>query len=129
MRRPSRYDRGYRGRYDRGYDASGGYGRTRGYGMDFGRYGTPFPGTAGYPGARWGWGPIGWAGMMPGAEIWPYADVPGYGFDGSYRTPRLPPEESPTYGRGADRALRRWAGRYGYDLAYAIRPRRGQRRG
>lgn len=99
-----------------GYD----YGR---YGAEYGRYGTPFPGAAGYPSARWGWSPIGWMGWGPGMEFWPYAGLPAYGWNGSYRPPHRPPEESPFYGRRADRALRRWAARYGYDLEYSIEPR------
>jgi hypothetical protein len=111
-RRASRYDKW-------------GYGRTDGgYGRDFGRYGTPMPGAEGYPSARWGWGPIGWAGMGPAMEAWPYAPIPGYGFDGSVEPRGKPPRRSETYGRGGDRALQRWARRYGYDMSHQIRPRR-----
>lgn len=115
----SRYDTGF-GRYDTGF------GR---YDTGSGRYGTPFPGAAGYPSARWGWEPIGWAGWGMGMEAWPYAAHSGmmpYGFSGSTRTPRRRPDESSTYGRGGDRALQRWARRYGYDLGYEVRPRRGR---
>lgn len=53
-----------------------------------------------------------------------------YGYDRDYRRYaseylRRPPEESPTYGRGGDRAVQRWAQRYGYDLTYRVEPRRG----
>jgi hypothetical protein len=123
MRSSRSYGSEYRRRYDRGYDIDTRGRRGTRYGADFGRYGTPFPGDAGYPSARWGWGQIGWMGWGPGMEAWPYASVPGYGFDGSYRTPRRRPEESPTYGQDADRAVRRWARRYGYDEGYEIRPR------
>ncbi len=81
----------------------------------------PVPWGGWYPGAFWGaapylgWGDWGWfpAGRMP----------VGYGaYDFGY-TPRRRPEESPTYGRGADQEVQRWARRYGYDLEYEIRPR------
>jgi hypothetical protein len=125
-RRRTRYDRAYGG--DQRYDRGAGYGQPSGHGLDLGRYGTPFPGAAGYPSARFGWGPVGWAGWAPGMEFWPYADAPGYGFDGRMETPRQPPRESPSYGRGGDRALQRWARRYGYDMGYEIRPRDGRQR-
>ncbi|HEX7051895.1 MAG TPA: hypothetical protein VF188_16935 [Longimicrobiales bacterium] len=75
----------------------------------------------------WEWGryygaPAGW----PPYE--PYAYPP---YDYRY-VPRLPPEQSPTYGRGGDRAIRRWAQRHGYDAGYVITPRhrpRGRRHG
>jgi hypothetical protein len=136
MARYDSYGTDYRGRSAREYGARGSN-RTRNrydagmgrYGADLGRYGTPFPGAAGYPSARWGWGPIGWAGWGMGMEAWPYAAHSGmmaYGFDGSAPTRRRPPQESDTYGSGGDRALRRWARRYGYDMGYEIRPRRGR---
>ncbi|CAN5638185.1 hypothetical protein BH23GEM3_BH23GEM3_00990 [soil metagenome] len=126
MSRYSRYDRSYgskRPRRARGIPPEGGYD------ADYGRYATPFPGAAGYPSARWGWGPLGWAGWGPGMGFWPYAAMPGYGapaygFDYEDRQPRRRPEESPTYGTGGDQALRRWGNRYGYDFAYSIQPRR-----
>jgi hypothetical protein len=61
--------------------------------------------------------------MGPGMEFWPYADTPGYGFDGTMERPRREPRESPAYGRGGDRALQRWARRYGYDMGYEVQPR------
>lgn len=111
--RRNRYDRNYaRGpRYDRDYD------------QDYGRYGTPFPGTRGYPSARFGWGPIGWAGMGPGLGYEGLDGTPWYGSGRDYGPPRRRPEESPTYGRGGDRAVRQWGQRYGYDMEYTIRPR------
>jgi len=96
------------------------------FGATAGRYGTPFPGAAGFSSARWGWGPIGWAGWGPGMEFWPYADVPAYGMPTGRRTPRRRPEQSPTYGSSGDREVRRWAQRYGYDMGYTIRPRGGR---
>jgi len=96
------------------------------FGAAAGRYGTPFPGAAGFPSARWGWGPIGWAGWGPGMEFWPYADVPAYGMPVRRSTPRRRPEQSSTYGSGGDREVRRWARRYGYDMGYTIRPRGGR---
>jgi hypothetical protein len=110
----------------RGYDRREGFAASR-YDQELGRYGTPFPGAAGYPGARWGWGPVGWAGWGPGLEFWPYADAAGYGFAGGFPEPRRRPEESPTYGAAGDRAVRRWAQRRGYDLPYEVQPRRGRR--
>ncbi len=111
---PSRYgyDISYRRRgrrYDRDYDA------------DFGRYLSPLPGAQGYPAARWGWGPIGW-GMWSGWDTG-VDPAPGYGFGGGYEPPHARPEESPTYGRGGDQAIRGWSRRYGYDMEYTIRPR------
>lgn len=136
MTRNRFYGSDYRGRYADDYGRrSRDRNRNRGdapagrYGADLGRYGTPFPGAAGYPSARWGWGPIGWAGWGMGMDAWPYAAHPeamGYGFDGADRTPRRRPEQSETFGRGGDRALQRWARRYGYDLGYQVRPRRGR---
>ncbi|MDQ3607133.1 MAG: hypothetical protein M3418_13220 [Gemmatimonadota bacterium] len=74
-----------------------------------------------YPGTFWG------AATYPGWDEWGWMPAPyvpiGYGaYDYGY-TPRRRPEESPTYGRGADRAVRRWAQRYGYDIEYGIQPR------
>jgi hypothetical protein len=123
---PRRYDDGYR--RDERYDRGAGSGRTAGHGTDLGRYGTPFPGAEGFPSARWGWGPIGWAGWAPGMEFWPHGPIPAYGFDGRVERPRRSPCESATYGRGGDGALQRWARRYGYDMGYEIRPRDPRRR-
>lgn len=56
----------------------------------------------------------------------------GYGrdFGGGYDRglDRVPPRQSPTYGRGGDRALRQWARERGYDVERTIRPRLGPRR-
>lgn len=126
MRRQRRYASG--GRRGYGYDYEfGDRSRDLRYGNDYGRYGTPFPGAAGYPGARWGWGPIGWMGWGPGMEYWPYAGLPAYDMDGRYQPPRRRPEQSPTYGRRADRELRNWARRYGYEMEYRIEPRLSER--
>lgn len=121
-RRPDGYDRGLAGprRYDRGY--RGGYDRNAG--LDLGRYGTPFPGAAGYPAARWGWGPIGWAAWDPMLGIGT-EPMPGmYGYGAPAPPLRRRPEESRSYGRGGDRELQRWARSRGYDTGYEIRPRR-----
>jgi hypothetical protein len=110
-------------RYDSGYRRSG-RARTEQdrYAGDYGRYFTPDPGDAGYPSARWGWGPIGWAGTdMVGMGLWPGAGGPR-GETGR-EPPRRDPRESRAYGRGGDRELRRWAQRYGYDFDHTIRPR------
>jgi hypothetical protein len=49
----------------------------------------------------------------------------GYDSDYDYQYRRRAPEESPFYGRDADRGVRRWANRYGYDMQYEIQPRGG----
>jgi hypothetical protein len=128
-----RYDRQQRPRF-RDSPGYGGERRPAGsggsrYDEGLGRYGTPFPGAAGYPSARWGWGPIGWAAWGPGMELSPFAGVPYYGYPdhGEPYQPRRRPEESPTYGRGGDQAVRRWASRYGYDEGYEIPLRRRRR--
>lgn len=91
--------RGYGGDYDRsGWGARNrGYGGSYGQGRTEGRYDRNYGGWSGY-GAREGYG-------------------------SEYQYPRRRPEESPTYGEGGDQAVRRWAQRYGYDVAYEIRPR------
>lgn len=114
------YDYGYR----RGRRAEHGsrhrYGRPLGYDRELappgGRYFAPLPGERGYPAARWGWNPINW--MM-----WPDPNAAGYDIEEFYERPRRRPEQSPTYGRGGDRAARRWSRRYGYEMEGAIRPR------
>ena len=40
---------------------------------------------------------------------------------------RVPPRQSPLYGRGGDRALREWARSRGYDVEHTIQPRPGRR--
>lgn len=99
--------------------------RTR-YGWDYappgGRYFSPLPGAQGYPEARWGWNPISW--MM-----WPGPGAAGYDLEEFYQAPRRPPRESPTFGRGGDRAARRWSQHHGYEIEGTIRPRhRSQRK-
>lgn len=88
--------------YDRGY---------RGYGYGYGR---PYYGWS-------GWG--NWA----NDRDYGYRGYPGaYGWAGDYdRTYRVAPERSPTYGRQADQAVRRWARREGYDAGYTVQPRSG----
>ena len=106
-----------RDRFARGYDAP--YAR-RGGGA-YGAYDTDFA-----AGEWWMadpsmmWDPLfGWAGMPPGAPF-----GPGLGPPPAARWPgRLPPDRSPLYGEGGDRALGRWARRYGHDFERAIRPR------
>lgn len=105
MGRYDRYDHRYRpaprGRYDRElYRDAGG------------------PWTAWYPGGFWAGAPMfGWGGLEGWG--WPPLAPVGYGPP----PPRRSPRESPAYGRGGDRALRRWAERYGYDIEYSIPPR------
>lgn len=109
------YGRDYYGGYDRGYGNSPGIGFPRGLGF------------AGYPGS-WGWGPV----MPLGFGGWgAYVPMGGYyGADVGFPRPRRePPRESPTYGRGGDRALQRWSRRHGYDAGYRIAPRLPPRRG
>jgi hypothetical protein len=76
------------------------------------------PGTwiAGAPMFGWGWWGAPWG-------------TPPYGVPASHlrraRGPRRPdPRESPYYGRAADRAIRQWARRRGYDTDIVLRPRR-----
>jgi hypothetical protein len=115
----SRYDDRYRGARDRSTRAGG---RHAG---EYGRYFTPFPGDAGYPSARWGWGPMGWAGDVgPEMGLWPAPGARGPAGGAYDREVRRPPRESSSYGRAGDREIRRWAGRYGYDIDHTIRPRR-----
>ncbi len=128
MRTSHQYDRRYRGSTRRrGYDRALARRYDRDYDRDNGRYLTPFPGAHGYPAARWGWGPIGWAawpGWGVGMEFTPpFDEVPWYAYDGTVEAPRRRPQESPTYGRGGDRAARAWSRRYGYDIEHTIRPR------
>lgn len=132
---PTRYDRAYRHRAARHGDDYRAESRSAHYadmyGRPGGRYGTPFPGAAGYPSARFGWGPIGWAGWVPGDGVlpelaWMYGVPYGAPWYGSgeiapHRPPR-PPRESPGYGRGGDCEVRRWAREHGYDASYTIRP-------
>jgi|GEM_PF-1685466 len=129
------YDHGYRAQpYDRGYRDHGydrGY-RARGY--DQPRYrDDPFPRGVRPPAYdATGWAPfaftpfaydptLGWAGWGGDMGFVP----PGRMEDARPRP--VPPRQSPTYGRGGDRAVRQWAERYGYDVEHTIRPRRGPR--
>lgn len=139
MRR-ERYDRPPRGRYggdyDRGWRQEVAYGRA--------------PGLAGPgPFTPFGWDPMmRWGGWNPAFGFVPYMDTPApwaYGLPGDARYDheyfrgrtavgydrgyRVPPRESPMYGRGGDRAVREWARSRGYDVEHTIRPRprRGDR--
>ena len=138
--RAGEYDRPYRG-YDRQYRSGGG---NRAYDREFGgrgrrgngeayngrRYDAGFgPGPSPYDATGWmpytfspfGWDPaLGWAGWGAGTAYVPFASGP----DPMRDRPPEPPRRSPTYGRGGDQALRRWAERAGYDIDYTIRPRR-----
>lgn len=142
------YDQQMRGGYDHGWTEAMAYGRHPGMGMMNGPgMFTPF-----------GWDPmLRWAGWDPLAGYVPYQDSPrewAYGLpeDGRYdheyyrgnvahrryggdygrgeygRDYRVPPRQSPLYGRGGDRALREWAASRGYDVGYTIQPRLGPRR-
>lgn len=96
--------------YDRGFGGRPGWGGTR-YGGGYGNagYGT---GGYGYQGGTY----LGYGGYDYGRA----------GYDRAYRRP---PEESPTYGRGGDEAVRQWARRRGYDTEFEIRPDRSARGG
>lgn len=132
-----RYDE----RYDRGYRGYGGPRRPRGYASDYRRgydrqwspeYGPPFGDAslvAGSFAMSPGFMPMGWGWFGPmGMDAGPYPFAPpmGPGYGTPMRPPRRP-EDSPAYGRGGDRELRRWASERGYDVGYTIYPR-GPRR-
>lgn len=73
-----------------------------------------------------GWYSPGFFGAVPSLGFglgYPPAPYPPFRprYDRDF-SPRRP-EESSMYGRGGDRAVRRWAQRYGYDVGYAIPPR------
>ena len=137
----ARYDRDFGSPARRGYDEQ--YGRAplhgfdlelrardryaRGYDAPYARRGDGAYDTDFAAGEWWiadpsmMWDPLfGWAGMPPGAPFGPGL-VPPPGAEWEPR--RLPPERSPLYGEGGDRALGRWARRYGHDFERAIRPR------
>lgn len=82
-------------------------------------YGMPY-------GPTWGYDPGFYAGYSPAG--WPYTPTYGWAPGPRYDRPfRTPPERSPTYGRGGDEAVRRWARSHGYDAEYEIQPRSGDR--
>jgi hypothetical protein len=148
-----RYDAGMRGGYDRGWTGDMAYGREPGMGMGMNGPGmfTPFGWD---PMLRWaGWDPL--AGYVPYQDSpreWSYGLAEDYrrydheyyrgnvahhhgsrsryggDYDRGYREHRMPPRQSPLYGRGGDRALREWARSRGYDVGYTIQPRLGPRR-
>lgn len=104
--------------------ASGYGGPYRPYGHEFFRYGAPVPGEGVYPEHHFGGGMMyglegaGWAPFgMVGFPLYAYEYAEG-------RHPRYRPEESPTYGRGGDRELRRWARHHGYRLGPPLGRRR-----
>lgn len=128
MRGYGRYDREMgppRGR-ERGYDA--GYRGHPARGYDRGYRDAPFPRGPAYPYDATGWAPfaftpfafdpaLGWAGWGGDMGIVP---------PGRMEPPpprRVPPRQSPAYGRGGDREVRAWAERHGYDVEHTIRPR------
>ena len=114
------YDRGFRAGprgYDRGF-GRGRYDAPYGLGPDYGP--VPFPFVPfGYDPMM---GPMSWP-LPYGAEMG--GARPGFRYD---RDHRVPPRQSPAYGRGGDRALRAWAERYGYDVEFSIPPRHRPRR-
>jgi hypothetical protein len=116
MHRRSGYDDGWRNaRYDGGFRPPRASAPVWGHpGFGLGDPGSMpfFPPFA----PAWGMDPAtGWMGWTPG----PLRD----------ERPRVPPHRSPTYGRGGDRALLRWAERYGYDVEYTMHPDRRPRGG
>jgi hypothetical protein len=144
------YDAGMRGGYDRGWTQEMAYGREPGMGMSGPGMFTPFGWD---PMLRWtGWDPL--MGFVPYQDTpreWSYGlaeDYRRYDHDfyrgnvahrygGDYRRydrpyhpgeQRMPPRQSPLYGRGGDRAVREWARSRGYDVDYTIQPRLGPRR-
>lgn len=123
MRDHPRYDHGYRpygrSRDPRGYGSDFRRGYDRGYAPSFA--GSSFPMGPGYAPMAWGWyGPFG---MGMAADPFPYGPPMGPPAWGAPERPPRRPEESPAYGRGGDRELRRWARERGYDVGYAIYPR------
>lgn len=138
------YDAEMHGPYDRGWTEDVPFGREPGMANGPGMF-TPF-----------GWDPmLRWSGWDPLMGFVPYQDTPrewsyglaedyrrydhdfyrgnvAHGYGGEYRgrpqPHRLPPRQSPLYGRGGDRAVREWAARHGYDVGYTIQPRLGPRR-
>lgn len=100
------------------------------YDRTFSRYDRdwrPPPAPGWYPGAAWAGAPMfGWGW---GWE-WPAGAPPVVGRYAADYPPRRRPEESPTYGRRADEAARRYARSHGYAEGYEIPPRwrnRGRR--
>lgn len=129
-----RYDREYRGGgggYDRGYrrgpgwDAGYGDVYNRGYGTnDVEDFAYDATGWAPFSMAPFAWDPmLGWAGWGAGTAYVPLGDPGRHPRDRDYDD-RVPPRQSPLYGRGGDRGLERWAQRYGYEFERTIRPRR-----
>lgn len=114
-RGPAARRRRRRGRYDEAYWP---------YGREFMRYGAPVPGGGVYPEHHWGGGVVY---GLEGAGWAPFGliGMPGYAYEHWPRRPRRP-EESPAYGRDADRELQRWARRRGYQLGPPIEPGRGR---
>lgn len=118
-----RYDRSYRrdapdgGRREhRNAAAYGGFAPALPFGGWFGEGYPTSPFLMGAPAYPLGFG---WGGVPT-----PMGGRPMYDRDF-----RRPPEESPTYGRGGDRAARGYLRERGYDAGYAIRPHPSGRRG
>lgn len=148
-----RYDAGVRGGYDRGWTEAMAYGREPGLGTNGPGMFTPFGWD---PMLRWsGWDPLmGFVPYQDAPREWSYGLAEDYrrydhdfyrgnvahryGGDFRYgrdydrghgpREGRVPPRQSPLYGRGGDRAVREWARSRGYDVEFTIQPRLGPRR-
>ena len=140
------YDAGMRGGYDREWTEEVAFGREPGMpGPMF----TPFGWD---PMLRWsGWDPLmGFVPYQDAPREWSYGLAEdyrrydhdfyrgnvahryggdyGYSRDYGPREGRVPPRQSPLYGRGGDRAVREWARSRGYDIDHTIQPRLGPRR-
>ena len=156
--RPRRYDAGVRGGYDRGWTDEMAYGREpapmQHPGM-FSPFGwdpmmrwagwDPLMGFVPYQDSpqQWSYGLADdyrryehdyYRGNTTGGYGRDYRRAGGYGRDfGGPRgygqdMDRVPPRQSPLYGRGGDRALQQWARERGYHVDRVIRPRPGPRR-
>lgn len=145
-----RYDAGMHGGYDRGWTEAMAYGREPGMMGGPGMF-TPFGWD---PMLRWaGWDPVlGFVPYQDTPRAWSYGLAEdyrrydhdyyrdnvahryggdygrGYGGDYGARRERVPPRQSPLYGRGGDRAAREWAEGRGYEVERTIQPRLGPRR-
>ncbi|HEX6041426.1 hypothetical protein [Longimicrobium sp.] len=156
-RRGNRYDAGMRGGYDRGWTEEMAYGAEPGMMGGPGMF-TPFGWDPMMRWTGWdpimGFVPYqdtprAWSyGLAEDARRYDhdfyrgnvahrYGGDYGRGYDAGHRPryggdygaqQRMPPRQSPLYGRGGDRAVREWARGRGYDVEHTIQPRLGPRR-
>lgn len=100
---------------------------------DRGRRLEPSPWGGFYPPVPWGGGVV--YGLEGGGPA-PFEPIGYHPYGDDYRyTLRRHPEESPTYGRRGDPAIRRWGHEHGYEEEWPVgygrrrrRPRAGPRR-